>query len=169
MVARALMQVATEAGIATTVNGHGAGTTITDLFARCTRSESTVVLAEPNPVSCCAAVDTVVRGDADCVLSTDRPDALPEVLDAVVRQLVVIPSSVLEAARRLPDLSERQKSILAAVMAGQSNRAIGKGLHLSEATVKREIAALLSTFSVRSRLGLATIAHEVGLTAARVH
>lgn len=53
-----------------------------------------------------------------------------------------------------PVLTERQRHVLDALMAGLSNKQIARELDISEYTVKEHVTAILASFGVRNRLEL---------------
>lgn len=65
-----------------------------------------------------------------------------------------------EAARRVATLTERERDVLARLPTGESNAEIGRRLHLSGATVKDHVSAILAKLSVSSRLEAALIAER---------
>ena len=54
----------------------------------------------------------------------------------------------------VPVLTERQRHVLEALMAGLSNKQIARELVISEYTVKEHVTAILASFGVRNRLEL---------------
>ena len=106
-------------------------------------------------------------------------DTAPEHLAAMVRTLaaggVVLSPQVSrtlvegyagatdrEASRRVALLTDRERDVLACLPTGESNAEIGKRLHLSGATVKDHVSAILGKMSVSSRLEAALIAERAG-------
>ncbi len=63
----------------------------------------------------------------------------------------------------LPALSERQKEVLAYVVAGAPNKEIARHLGLSEVTIKIHVASLCRKFSVANRTQLATAGMRAGV------
>jgi len=63
-------------------------------------------------------------------------------------------------------LTERQAEVLGLVAQGLSNRAIGERLHLSEYTVKRHVADILTRLDLPSRAAAAAFAAHRGLAGA---
>ncbi len=60
-------------------------------------------------------------------------------------------------------LTEREVEVLARVAAGDSNRAVGTALSISEATVRRHLANIFRKLEVTSRTAAAAWAHRHGL------
>ncbi len=63
----------------------------------------------------------------------------------------------------LDELTERERSILDLVAAGNTNREIGAKLQLSEITVKHYMTNVLQKLQVRSRVEAALLAQQAGL------
>jgi DNA-binding NarL/FixJ family response regulator len=63
----------------------------------------------------------------------------------------------------LPDLSDRQKEVLAHVVAGAPNKEIARHLGLSEVTIKIHVASLCRKFTVANRTQLATAGMRAGV------
>ncbi|KTS12892.1 response regulator [Microbacterium testaceum] len=104
-------------------------------------------------------------------------DTAPENLAAMVRTLaaggVVLSPQVSrtlvdgytgapdhDAVRRIALLTDRERDVLACLPTGQSNAEIGRRLHLSGATVKDHVSAILSKLSVSTRLEAALISER---------
>lgn len=68
----------------------------------------------------------------------------------------------------MPDLTERQVAIVGAVISGQPTREIAKGLYLSDASIKRELATLFRSFGADNRLALAALGTSLGFRPRRV-
>jgi DNA-binding NarL/FixJ family response regulator len=100
------------------------------------------------------AVRTVARGDS--------------LLDATVTRRLVehflrSPTADTETERRLGELTDRELEVLRLLARGLSNADIGRGLHLSEATVKWHVTSVLAKLGVRSRVQAVVLAYETGL------
>ncbi len=70
-----------------------------------------------------------------------------------------------KTASPLDELTPREKSVLAEIARGRSNKQIAKELHLSEGTVKGYVSAVLSKLGVEDRTQAALLAVREGLTA----
>jgi len=68
-----------------------------------------------------------------------------------------------EALRRLADLSDREREVLALLGSGDSNAELAKKLYVSEATVKTYVSRLLTKLNLANRTQAAILAHEAGL------
>lgn len=116
-------------------------------------------------------------GAAGFLVKDVRAETLLEAIMAVARGESYLSSSVtttvLAELRRLaereavpatpPELSAREREVLVALAAGDSNKEIGKRLHLAEGTVKNHVTSLLAKLGARDRAQAATRAHELGL------
>lgn len=63
----------------------------------------------------------------------------------------------------LPELTPRERQILAALMKGESNKQIARELGIAEQTVKNHLSQLYARFGVSSRLSLMVVARERSL------
>lgn len=71
-----------------------------------------------------------------------------------------------EPARRLlSSLSDREREVVALIGQGMSNAEIGSALHLSEATVKGYVSAVLGKIGAVNRVQAALVAYRGGLIA----
>jgi DNA-binding NarL/FixJ family response regulator len=66
------------------------------------------------------------------------------------------------AARKLADLSDREREVATAVGAGSSNAEIASMLFMSEATVKAHVSRLLSKLDLNNRVQIAVLVHDAG-------
>ncbi|MCI1206701.1 MAG: response regulator transcription factor [Microbacteriaceae bacterium] len=104
-------------------------------------------------------------------------DTEPEFLIAAVRTLAAgkrviatanaLPLDPIPAPRRAPAafgrLTEREHEVFAQVAHGLNNREIAATLHLSEATVKTHLTAILQKLQLRDRVQVVVYAYEHGL------
>jgi DNA-binding NarL/FixJ family response regulator len=109
-----------------------------------------------------AAVLEFGAGRARSVVCLDQPGQVVDALDALDRDLCLLPSRVIERANAAPRLHARQALVLRAVMAGQSNAEIARSLQLRPVTIKREVAGLFAIFGVCRRFELISRAFDVG-------
>jgi two-component system NarL family response regulator len=96
---------------------------------------------------------------------TAREDIL-DCIRRVQRGETVLPSSLagkLAARVSGADLTEREIAVLRAVATGQSNKAIGRSLFISEATVKAHLKSVFHKLNVLSRTEAIAIAVRRGL------
>ncbi|WP_182508845.1 response regulator [Streptomyces sp. WM6372] len=68
-----------------------------------------------------------------------------------------------EARRRVSELSERERGVLALLGEGLSNADAGRRLHMSEATVKTYVSRILSKLGCENRVQAALLARDAGL------
>jgi DNA-binding NarL/FixJ family response regulator len=106
--------------------------------------------AEPDELVRC--VRLVAQGDA--VMS-------PSVTRTLLDDYLTRPTSLQR--RAAPDLTDRERDILAGVCRGLSNKDIAADLYVGAATVKTYISRLLEKFGTGSRVGLVIAAYECGL------
>jgi len=111
------------------------------------------LLKDVSPDDLVHAVHVVARGEA--MLS---PVLTRRLLDRFTTQPP--PGTIAPA---LAPLTEREISVLRRVARGESNADIGRGLFLSEATVKTYVSRMLAKLSLRDRVQLAVLAYETGL------
>jgi DNA-binding CsgD family transcriptional regulator len=130
--------------------------------------QPTILVTEPTPCGAHAAMRALASGTVTAVISSDRPNDLAEALSSVRNGWAAAPIEIIEAAARMPDLTERQVAIVGAILAGQSTRDIAKGLFLSDASVKRELAAMFRSFGAENRLELAAFGASLGFRPQRI-
>jgi DNA-binding NarL/FixJ family response regulator len=121
-----------------------------------------VLVVEPRPADCKAAIEAVASGRALAILCADEPDRLAMALDAARAGFALIPGRVIAAANAAPTLDGRLRETLSLVAAGNSNASIARTLHESESTAKRDVATLMRLFDVTSRRALAGVAAQAG-------
>ncbi|MFD0275627.1 response regulator [Kitasatospora sp. NPDC127111] len=73
--------------------------------------------------------------------------------------------AVAEQSSGLPQLTEREREVLALVGEGLTNRQIGQRLYLAEKTVKNHISRLLAKLGVERRVQAALIATQTAVAA----
>lgn len=114
------------------------------------------LLKDTEPAQLIKAVRDLARGGA--VLD---PKVAARVLSAVVDG-----ARAAEPARRLlASLSEREREVVTLIGQGLSNAEIGNELHLSEATVKGYVSAVLGKIGAVNRVQAALVAFRGGLIA----
>lgn len=160
VLARAVEAVVVDAGWV--VGTNGAGLVVADH-----RDDADVVVIPPTPATCRAAVAGEVERPTS-IVATDRLDDLADALDAARRGYVLVPRRVHQLAGTLPRLDDRERSVLQAVMAGQSNRQIARALGVSEATVKRAVASLVGRLGAARREALTALGLDLGFRPAPV-
>jgi DNA-binding NarL/FixJ family response regulator len=114
------------------------------------------LLKDTEPTQLVKAVRDLARGGA--VLD---PKVAARVLSAVADG-----ARAAEPARRLlASLSEREREVVMLIGQGLSNAEIGNALHLSEATVKGYVSAVLGKIGAVNRVQAALVAYRGGLIA----
>jgi DNA-binding NarL/FixJ family response regulator len=107
-------------------------------------------------------------GASGYLLKSAPPAALVAAIRRVLAGSRVIPSDVAqELAERAyqSDLSERELDVLAAIVAGLSNKEIASRLDLTEATIKTHITHILEKLGVEDRTQAALAAVKRGIIA----
>lgn len=122
-----------------------------------------VLLVDRNLIAMSDTVAAVVAGRARCAAMLDEPDRVAGVLSLLQDGVCALPAVVLEASRLVPVLSERERRVWQAVLAGQSNGRIAVALGLSPITVKREVANLGRKSFSSSRVELWAAGIRLGL------
>jgi DNA-binding NarL/FixJ family response regulator len=113
------------------------------------------LLKDIEPAQLVKAVRDLARGGA--VLD-------PTVAARVVSALADGERAAEPARRLLASLSERELEVIGLIGQGMSNAEIGSTLHLSEATVKGYVSAVLSKIGATNRVQAALVAYRGGLT-----
>jgi DNA-binding NarL/FixJ family response regulator len=127
-----------------------------------------ILVTEPTPKACRGAVAEIVTGRAHAVVLADQPDQLATALTAVDRGHATAPSRAIELAALLPSLTERQVQIMQAILAGQTNKQLSRGLGLSPASIKRELTELYRHLGAANRLELAHRTMTLGYSPKRI-
>jgi len=129
-------------------------------FAGLRAGASGFMLKNAPPDQLVAAIRTVAAGDA-----VVAPRVTRRLLETFARQM---PSRDQAARdRRVERLTERERQVLQAIAAGQSNHEIAASLQLSEATVKSHISRILTKLQLRDRVQAVIFAYETGLVGPR--
>ncbi|MFD7630665.1 response regulator [Streptomyces sp. NPDC059851] len=114
------------------------------------------LLKDSAPGELIGAVRAAAAGDA--YLS---PGATRHVVDQLASGRAVARSE--EARRRIAELSERERGVLALLGEGLSNADAGRRLHMSEATVKTYVSRILAKLGCENRVQAALLARDAGL------
>jgi DNA-binding NarL/FixJ family response regulator len=99
-----------------------------------------------------SAVRTVAAGNA--LLS-------PAITKRVIRQFTRITRPA--PPKELGELTEREHEILRLIATGLSNAEIGRGLYISETTVKTHVTHILQKLGLRDRVQAVVLAYQAGL------
>ncbi|MFD0267160.1 response regulator [Streptomyces sp. NPDC127106] len=114
------------------------------------------LLKDSAPGELIGAVRAAAVGDA--YLS---PGATRHVVDQLASGRAAARSE--EARRRIAELSERERGVLALLGEGLSNADAGRRLHMSEATVKTYVSRILAKLGCENRVQAALLARDAGL------
>lgn len=110
-----------------------------------------------------AEITTAFRNGASAyILKTVNPLDLPAVIRQAAEGTVYYPppSAPAPAAKDAADLTERERTILAAVMRGLSNKAISQEFWVTEQTVKFHLSNVYRKLGVSNRTAAARFAHD---------
>jgi DNA-binding NarL/FixJ family response regulator len=121
-----------------------------------------VLVVDAVPAAAAEGLSQLGDGSIAGLACGDVLDELPAIVAAVNSGLVATTRRALDLAAHAPRLSARQSKVLEQLMAGSSNARISAALHLSEATVKRELAAIAAELGTTTRLGILTAAYSAG-------
>jgi DNA-binding NarL/FixJ family response regulator len=124
------------------------------VFGALSAGASGFLLKRTRPEELIAGIHTVAEGDA--LLS---PAVTRTVIDRMGRQ----PSTDESAAKRLADLTPREREVLELVARGLSNREIAGELVIEESTVKTHVRRVLMKLRLRDRVQAVIAAYESGL------
>ena len=162
--ARALTFVGRAAGWLDADRQAGCDVVIVDSIEalRAADSPYRILVTEPTPKACRGAVDEIMSGTVQAVVLADQPDQLATALRAVGAGNAMAPSRAIELASEMPSLSDRQEVIMRAILAGQTNKQLSRGLGLSPASIKRELTELYRQLDAANRLELAHMAMVLG-------
>ncbi|WP_037882776.1 MULTISPECIES: response regulator transcription factor [unclassified Streptomyces] len=114
------------------------------------------LLKDSAPGELIGAVRAAAAGDA--YLS---PGATRHVVDQLASGKAVVRGEV--ARRRVAELSDRERGVLALLGEGLSNAEAGRRLHMSEATVKTYVSRILAKLDCENRVQAALLARDAGL------
>jgi len=123
-----------------------------------------------------AIVPIVATGARVLVLTTAHPEDLVYAVRVVARGDALVEPGISRRlverfVARTPDrrrapwvgrLTERESDVLKEMARGSSNAEIARTLHISEATVKTHVTAVLAKLQVRDRLQAVVVAYESG-------
>ena len=104
-----------------------------------------------------AAIRTIARGDAIIA-----PHITRRLLDQFAAKLPD-PKTATSVTTPFDELTDRERTVFAALARGRSNREIAGDLLLSEGTVKIHVGKILSKLGLRDRIQAVVLAYETGL------
>ncbi|TYP86583.1 response regulator transcription factor [Blastococcus xanthinilyticus] len=114
------------------------------------------LLKDTPPREIAAAVRAVADGTA-----TLSPAVTAAIIESYVDKKAAPRKA--EALRRIADLSDREREVLALLGTGEPNAELARRLFVSEATVKTYVSRLLTKLDLVNRTQAAILAHEAGL------
>lgn len=109
-----------------------------------------------------AALDALLDAEVGALVSKNEPGHLPVALAAVSQGMIAAPRRIIDSAKSVPQLTQRQAQILNFIGKGMSNPQIAKRLCVSEASIKRVVSTLLRAFDATSRVELAMRSAQIG-------
>jgi DNA-binding NarL/FixJ family response regulator len=112
------------------------------------------LLKDTDPEALLEGIRVVASGDA--LLA-------PSVTRRLIEQFAKRPGPSPVAAKRLEELTEREREVLGLVARGLSNAEIGKQLFISPATAKTHVGRVMMKLDAHDRAELVVIAYETGL------
>jgi two-component system nitrate/nitrite response regulator NarL len=119
-----------------------------------------------------ATIDSAVQSGASAyvlksVLALDIPALIREVAAGQTRFHTPADAAGQEDAEPIPELTDRETTILAAVAGGKTTKAISAELWVTEHTVKFHLTNIYRKLGVSNRSGAVRYAFEHGLASAR--
>jgi DNA-binding NarL/FixJ family response regulator len=87
----------------------------------------------------------------------------PSVTKRLLATLTARPQASADTSRRLAELTDREREVLAQVGRGLSNDEVAEALVISPATVKTHVSRILAKLDARDRAQLVVIAFEAGV------
>ena len=124
------------------------------VYAAVQAGASGFLLKDVSPQDLVHAVQVVARGEALLAPGPTR---------RLLERFAAAPAT---QPKSLPDVTQRESTVLRLVARGLSNTEIAGELFLSEATVKTYVSRLLTKLCLRDRVQLAVLAYESGLVRA---
>ena len=124
------------------------------IFGALSAGASGFLLKRTKPEELIAAIHTIAEGDS--LLS-------PSVTRRVIERMAAQPVADSSAAKRLDELTPREREVLAAIARGLSNSEIAEELVIEESTVKTHVKRILMKLRARDRVHAVIFAYESGL------
>jgi DNA-binding NarL/FixJ family response regulator len=125
------------------------------IFGALSAGASGFLLKRTKPEELIAAIHTIAEGDS--LLS-------PSVTTRVIEGMAGQPVADSSAAKRLEDLTAREREVLELIARGLSNREIAAAFVIEESTVKTHVRRILMKLHLRDRVQAVIFAYESGLT-----
>ncbi|WP_375478571.1 response regulator [uncultured Jatrophihabitans sp.] len=127
------------------------------VFAGLKAGASGFLLKDAPTADLLAAIRTIAGGDAIIAPAVTR-----RLLDQFAARLPD-PAAASPATSPLDELTDRERTVFAALARGRSNREIAADLLLSEGTVKIHVGRILAKLGLRDRIQAVVLAYETGL------
>jgi DNA-binding NarL/FixJ family response regulator len=124
------------------------------VFGALRAGASGFLLKRARPEDLVAAIHTVAAGDS--LLS-------PAVTQRVIDRLAAEPTVDRAVARRLEQLTPRERDVLELLGRGRSNSEIAEQLVIEESTAKTHVKRVLGKLGLRDRVQAVVLAYESGL------
>jgi DNA-binding NarL/FixJ family response regulator len=125
------------------------------IFGALSAGASGFLLKRTKPEELISAIHTLAAGDS--LLS-------PSVTRRVIERMAGQPVSDPAAARRLAQLTPREREVLELIARGLSNSEIAAAFVIEESTVKTHVKRILMKLRLRDRVQAVIFAYESGLT-----
>ncbi len=125
------------------------------IFGALSAGASGFLLKRTRPEELIAAIHTIAAGDS--LLS-------PSVTRTVIERMAGQPAADSSAAKRLDELTPREREVLELIARGLSNGEIAAAFVIEESTVKTHVKRILMKLGLRDRVQAAIFAYESGLT-----
>ena len=122
-----------------------------------------VLVVEPTPLAAQRSLRAITTGRAMAVFFADEPDDLLASVHAVAADRATVPRRVIDLAAAMPELTERQLAVLVGIASGRRNHEIARSLHLSAASVKRELAELFRSLGAQNRIEASVVCLQLGI------
>ncbi len=127
------------------------------VFAGLKAGASGFLLKDAPTADLLAAIRTIAAGEAIIA-----PNVTRRLLDQFADKLPE-PAQARPQETPLDGLTERERTVFAALARGRSNKEIAAELLLSEGTVKIHVGHILAKLSLRDRIQVVVLAYETGL------
>lgn len=127
------------------------------VFAGLKAGASGFLLKDAPTADLLAAIRTIADGEAIIAPTVTR-----RLLDQFANKLPD-PAQARPTVTPLDGLTERERTVFAALARGRSNREIAAELLLSEGTVKIHVGHILGKLGLRDRIQIVVLAYETGL------
>lgn len=122
-----------------------------------------ILVVAPSPLEAQAGLDAFLsHGCVRAVMSLHALERIPAAVEACAHGALIVDCPIRDAATSLPRLAPRERRVLELLASGAGNTDISRRLHVSPATVKRDVHGLCRLLDARNRTELAARAGELG-------